>query len=121
MHPVDSLIIGFLLIGFILVFIRVIRQISGLILKCVHHIFILTIIIFILLGLYRLGNYALLRFGVVSIFDVELAKVSEFLYESIVIQYAMNAIDSVVSFSHILMVNDMIFYFKDIIQKSGWL
>ena len=117
MHLIDASIAWLIGIGCIVFFVRTLKQISGFILKCTKYTFILGLGLFMLLGLYRITTHLLIQYGVNLVFGINLAAVSEFLNESILIQYAMKAMDYLINFGHALIIEDIVFYFTKLLPN----
>lgn len=118
MHPIDSTIALLLGIGFLIFFVLAIKQISGFVFKCIWYTFVMGLIIFALLIVYRIAGSLLFYYVITPVFDVELITISLFLNESLIINYALGLIDSFIELSHLKIISNAWVYVKTMWSQS---
>lgn len=72
---------------------------------------------FMLLTVYRIVNHTLLQFDVNTIWGVELAVISNYLNQSLIVEYAMKVGDYLVDLSYIVKLKVSLLYFKTFISE----
>lgn len=105
MHPIDSIIALLFAVGFIIFLVSVIKQIWDFVLRWIGRAFAASLILFMLLGIYRIVDSPLFYYVITPLFGVESSTVSTFLKGSLVINYVLGLIDSFIGLSQLKVIS----------------